>query len=355
MCHREVIHFRPDRTNLIGLAAVETDTFIKQHISHGIFHDIMKIALHHFLHFVGSLFAEGGYISLFQFLPCFGPFMLGHLRLGDGINLCIGCFENPCLQVGIIGFVAVLAYAVFTKFPAHFQLCLAMPFDLIMPHLDGFEHFSLGNFKHFTLNHHDVVVGSGNNDVEIGAFQRFQTRVDNQFVIDPCNPDFADRATERNIGEREGSRSGKTCQTVGRAGGISRQKVDCYKDFCMIIIRKERPQSAVDQPGDQYFIVTRTGFPFHETAGKTSCCCKFLFILYAEGHKIGALLCRFGGTNCREDHGLSHGHYHRTVGLLGQFTGFNGYRPAISQGDGLLISLIHLIFMDLVRRKKAIV
>ncbi len=83
-----------------------------------------------------------------------------------------------------------------------------------MGHADGVHHFSLGDFLHFTFHHHNAVEASGDHHVEVGRFELFAGRIDNQFAVHPCNTDLGDRAVERYIRNSDGRRGRQSGQAV---------------------------------------------------------------------------------------------------------------------------------------------
>ena len=60
----------------------------------------------------------------------------------------------------------------------------AVTLDFLVGKLDGLEHNALAHFLHLALNHHNVLLGSGNHKFKIGFLHLGECRVDDELASD---------------------------------------------------------------------------------------------------------------------------------------------------------------------------
>ena len=91
----------------------------------------------------------------------------------------------------------------------------------------------------------------------------------------------------------------------------------------MEIVGEEGTQGAVHQSGNENLVLGGTGFAFEETAGEATHSGVFLLVFNSEGHEVD-VFAHFGlGTYGGQKHRVVHSDDGGTVGLFGQFAGFN--------------------------------
>ena len=74
-----------------------------------------------------------------------------------------------------------------------------MYLDGFVGDLDSFEHLSLLYFLHFPFDHHDVIEGSTDHQLNVRTLEFLEGWVDDELSIYSCYTHFADRAVEGNI------------------------------------------------------------------------------------------------------------------------------------------------------------
>ena len=106
---------------------------------------------------------------------------------------------NCLLEVLILFIVRIVSLDILAELLVQFNLNKTLLLDSLMSEFDSLKHISLAYLVHFTLNHHDVVVCSGNHEFEIAVLHLAEWRVDSEFTVDPCYANLRDRASERNV------------------------------------------------------------------------------------------------------------------------------------------------------------
>ena len=102
-------------------------------------------------------------------------------------------------KVFVVLFVAIGALDEFADSFGEFELSLALYLDSFVRNLDGFEHLSFLYFLHFSFDHHDIVEGSTDHQLNIGILELLESWVDDELTIDTCYTHFADRSVEGDI------------------------------------------------------------------------------------------------------------------------------------------------------------
>ncbi len=221
----------------------------------------------------------------------------------------------------------------FRHFGGQLQLSLALFLDSGVRHFQGFNQIGFLHFFHFAFHHHDVVHGSGDNQIQISFLHGFRRRIDFVFPIDAGNPHFGNRPVEGDVRHTQGRGGGQTGQRIGIFVAVTGNQGDQHLGVRMVIFREERTQGAVHQTGNQNLIIGGTGLSLEKTAGKTSDSGIFLLVFHLQGHEIHILSRFFFGTYGGYQHGVTHSHNSRTVRLFGQLAGFNGNHPAVAHVD----------------------
>ena len=209
-----------------------------------------------------------------------------------------------------------------------------------MGELDGLEHIVLADLFHLALDHHDILLCCSDHEFEVSLLHLGESGVDHELAVDAADADLVDGTSEREVAGREGARRRKACKGIRLDVFLSRDKGNVDEHFRVEIIRPERPDGAVDQAADEDLIVARLAFPLHKTAGEASCGIILFFVVYGEGHKVGAFLHFRSGCHGGEKHSATHLHDSGSGGLLGQFAGLDLNHAAIREFD-LLVDYIH--------------
>ena len=338
----------PDGAYLIGLTAVETDTFVQDATTHGIL-----------LHIVVVTVDET--VLLLQFVSCHVGMCLSVLHLEiladslEGLSTgmllqgllghVVGGFVAGCLDLGaeffVVDLVAVLAFHVLAQFLAEFLLQAAHGLDGLVGCLEGCEQVGLLYLLHLALYHHDVLLGGTYHEVHVSLLQLAEGGVDDELTVDAGHANLRDGTLEGDIADSQSGRGCKACQGIGHVLTIGREEDYVDIHFSVIVAGEKGTQSAVHQTASENLVVVGLTLTLRETAGETSGCEILLSVLYLQGHEICTGNGIFGGTNGGQEHRVVHAEHHGSIGLFGQFPGLDADGSSIRQLD-CLCNYVHL-------------
>ncbi len=338
----EVIHLAPDRTHLIGLAAVQTAAFVQDHVAHGFLLGVMVVAVHHGGLRLLVLLGQGSEELGLDGLEAVLALVLGSGALGELVALVVAELMDSRAKGLVLLVVRVVALVhVGAELVHELLLHAAVLLDLLVGELDGLEHVVLGHLVHLTLDHHDVLLGGGDHEVQVGALVVLETGVDHELAVDAGDADLGDRTAERQVGGGEGAGSGEAGEGVGLDILLRGDEVDVHEDLEMEVIRPQGTDGTVHEAGDEHLVVRGTALALEETAREPAGGIILFTIIYGEGHEVGTLLDFLRAGDGGEQHRASHLHHRGTGGLLGQFSGLDLDDPTVGQLD-LLLDDVHL-------------
>ena len=75
--------------------------------------------------------------------------------------------------------------------------------DLIMAEHDRFQHNFLGNLVRFRLHHHDGILRSGYDHMNVALLFLLNGRIHDELTVYTANDDSADRSVKRNVGDAQ--------------------------------------------------------------------------------------------------------------------------------------------------------
>ena len=220
----DIIDFTPDGTNFSGLASVKAYALVKDAAAHGLFLHVMVVTLDERCLFVTLFFGKRFNIFVTDGIEAvLTPVLVGATGLGYCICLVIALVVDVLAEVFVVDFVAVFALGERAYFLGQFHLGLALHLDGFVSGLESFKQLGLGYLVHLALDHHDVVIGGTNHQLDVGAFYFVKCRVNDEFAVNASYAHFADRAVEGDVAHCESSRCGKTGECVGHVfavGGV---------------------------------------------------------------------------------------------------------------------------------------
>ena len=103
------------------------------------------------------------------------------------------------------------------------------------------EHVGLGDLERATLDHHDRVVGRGDDDVHVAEAELLECRIEHPLAVHPANAHAGDRPLQRDLRRVERVGRGDKCQNVGVIHLVRGDDVDEHLDFVLEALGKERP------------------------------------------------------------------------------------------------------------------
>ena len=117
--------------------------------------------------------------------------LLGLGGLGEGVALVVAEVVNGLLELLILDVVGIVALVhVGSELVHELLLHAAVPLYLLVGELDGLEHVVLADLLHLALDHHDVLLGGGDHEVEIRIVHLGEVGVDHELTVDAAHADL---------------------------------------------------------------------------------------------------------------------------------------------------------------------
>ncbi len=330
-----------DGTYVLQSPAVGPDMLVEDRLADDLgFHLFHEGAEELLLHLVGEGVGELG-----------GGFLLdrpdrvpaGHLALHETglLHLVVG--EGPHLVAlgeldGHLGEGKLFLPAELAELP----LEAAKLGDGLLGLLDRLDHQFLGDLLGPALDHRDALFGAGDDDLEIGLGDLLVGRVDDELTVDRADAGRGDGAVERDVRDVHGRGGGDDGENVRRIDLIGRDGRRDELDFPAEALIEKRPHGAIDQTGNENFLVFRSGFTFEESAGNLSGGIVFFVVLDGKRNEIETFRRVLGAAGRREDGGTGELGEDGAVRLLAHFTGFEGKLPA---ADFQCHALNHIFYL----------
>ena len=130
-----------------------------------------------------------------------------------------------------------------------------MLLDLFVSGLDGIQHHILGNFFRLAFDHHDIFLGGSDHELDVSLVHLAEARIDLELTINPGYSNLGDRSEEWNVAACKGSRRRKPCESIRLDVFLCRNQPYIHEYCKMKIIREQRPESPVHEPGDENLVV----------------------------------------------------------------------------------------------------
>ena len=116
--------------------------------------------------------------------------MLRLRRLCESIALVIAELVNCLPEVLILLIVRIIPLDIIAELLNEFLLYTAMLLDLLVGELDGLEHVVLADLLHLTLDHHDVLLGSGDHKLDVAPLHVLESRIDHELAVNAAYADL---------------------------------------------------------------------------------------------------------------------------------------------------------------------
>ena len=305
------VHIAPDRADFRCLAAVNPQAFIEHEVAQGFPLLVSEIAADHQrlfrLLFLGQ--AEGFDARLLDVFEAVLTLVFRLGGLGQRIAFVVAEIVNLLFDIFVFFITRILPLDILAEFLVEFFLDAAHGLDRFVSGLDRIQHDLFRDLVHFTLDHHDVLLRGGDNQVEVGLLHFGKIRIDLECPVDPGDPDFGNRSEERKVAGGQGGGCREPGERVRLDVLLRADQPHVHKDCEVEVFGEQRAQRPVDQSGDQHLVVGGPAFPFQESAGETPCGIILFPVVYLEGKEIGVFVNFLGTGHCGEEHGISHPDY----------------------------------------------
>jgi hypothetical protein len=211
---------------------------------------------------------------------------------------------------------------------------------LLVAEHHGAQHHFLGQLVRFGLDHQHRGFGSGDHEVELRRRELGLGRIQNVLPVEVSDARGADRARERNAGDRDGGRRADQRGNVRIDLRIDRHHRRDDLHFVVEAVREERAQRAVDQATGQRLLLRRASFTLEEAARDLARGVGLLLVVDGQGKEVLAGLGGLRGHARHEDDGVAEARQDRAPGLAGDLARFEGQR-VVTVLDGFLDGCRH--------------
>ncbi len=195
--------------------------------------------------------------------------------------------------------------------------------DRGLARLEGLDHGRLVDLVGAALDHHDGVLGGGDEDVEVGLGALGVGGVDHQLTVDAAHPAAGDGAAEGDVAHAQGRRGAGERQVVRVVLSVEGEDADDDLGLVVPAVGEERADGAVDDAGEEGLPLGGPALAAEERAGDAAAAGELLLVVHRQGQErdvLGIL----GGVGVDEDGGVAVAHHHRARRLLGVAAGVEG-------------------------------
>ncbi len=194
--------------------------------------------------------------------------------------------------------------------------------DLGVPEFDRVDDGFFFHFLRARLDHHDAVGRADHHDVQQAFAHLVVRRIDHERSIHQAHAHCADGTKKRNVGNGQRRRSAVDAGDVGIVIGIGGEHERNDLRLALESVGEHRTHRAIDLAAGEHFALTHAAFALDEASGETSAGIGVLAIIHGEGKEVDAFAGVGVGGSGGENDVLTHADDGGSVGLLGQFSGF---------------------------------
>ena len=214
---------------------------------------------------------------------------------------------------------------------------------LLVPERDRAEHDILGKLLGLQFDHQHALAGAGDDKIELRARQLVEGRVQYIFAVDVADAATADRAHERDAGQRQRRRAADHRHDVRVVLEIVAQNGADDLRLIEETRHEKRPDRPVDQPRYQRFLFRGPSLALEKTAGNLAGGERLFLVIDRQRKKILAGLRRFRGHGGAKDGRFAISRQHRAIGLPSNLAGLE-HETAAAPHQFLTKYLEHPLF-----------
>ena len=212
----------------------------------------------------------------------------------------------------------------------------------------GAEHDFFAELVGFRLHHQHSGFSASHNQVQLAVHQLALTGVEHVLTIHIADAGRANRAIERDAGDRQRSASSDQGGDVGRNLWIQRQGVNDHLHFIEETFREQRANRAVNQAAGQGLEFARAAFTLEEAAWDLAGGISLLDVVDGQREEILPGLGAGTRHNGCEDHGVVDVDEHSAGGLARDLAGFHrdrvlaplkGFGDFVEKAHGMLLGV----------------
>jgi len=194
--------------------------------------------------------------------------------------------------------------------------------------LNGFQDGIFGHLSRACLHHHDRLVGTGDDEVEVTFVRLGEGRVDDVAAVEASHSDGADGAAEGDIADHERSARADGDEGVGLVLSVTRESDGDDLYFVAESLGEKRPERTVGEPHGEDPVVACAAFASGKAPGDPADRVEALFVVHGEGEEVYS---RPGISHADGDehYGVAESHGDGAVRLLGHVARLDGKRFAV--------------------------
>ena len=209
---------------------------------------------------------------------------------------------------------------------------------------DGAEHHFFRKLLGFGFNHQHCVRRTGNHEIEDGVLHLVERRVENVFAVNVADAGAAHRAHERHARERQRRRGRNHRDDIRIVLEIVAENRHHDLRVVAVAFNEERANRAVDQAGNQRFLLRRAPFALEEAAGNAASREGLFLIVDREREEIDTRLRLLGRNDGRENGSLAIAGKHGAIGLARDAASFERQR-ATGPFNGFALNIKHFLIL----------
>ena len=223
----------------------------------------------------------------------------------------------------------------------HFDDGLDHRLHAAMREHQGVQHDLFRQLLGFGFDHHQGVLGAGDDEVELAVGHLVEGRVQDELAVDIADARGADRAHEGHARDGQGGGGGDQAEDVRVIFHVVLQHGDDDLGLVLEALDEQGADRTVDQAGDERLLLGRTAFTL-EIATRDLAGGEGLFLVVdGQREEIQARLGRATVDDGGEDDGLAVGGQNGAVSLTGDAARFEGQR-ASGPVDRLAFDIEHI-------------
>ncbi len=197
---------------------------------------------------------------------------------------------------------------------------------LLVAEHDRAEHHVFGQLVRFRFDHQHRGFRTGDDEVELRARELRLARIQHVRAVDVADPRRADRAVERDAGQRDRRRRADERGNVRIGLRIDRHDRRDDLDIVVEAVREQRPQRPVDEARRQRLLLRRAPLALEEAAGDLACGVGLFLVIDGQRKEILAGLRRTRRDAGDQHDGIAQARHDGAACLAGYFTGFQRQR-----------------------------
>ncbi len=194
----------------------------------------------------------------------------------------------------------------------------------------------LGDFPRAAFKHHHVILVPHVHQVQIALSLFFMGGIGHKLALHASHAHGSQWACPGYVAHHQRRAGANDAQDIRIVLAIRAQQHRLHLHFIIPAFGKQGSNGPVGQPAGEDFLFRGAPFPLEIPAGEFPSRCGFLAVIHRQREEILAFLGLGGGHGGHQHYCVAQLHRHGSIGLLGQFAGFQNDVFASQGGDDFL-------------------